>query len=267
MDKEVSKEQLPSRTTVFLQVSQSNLPGKEVFMAQVRERKVIDVQRLANEVGRVNRTYTPDAYAIMFRCMADEIYRAIANGHDIDLGFGRLELGVRGSFPSQQAPFDPDRQELTVNFVPSPRMKQLLASLPCENNTEPNKRQPFLTGVNTQNCEYDKNGRHVNSLPAGRPTNLFLFGERIKLAGTHPDVGITFLSPAGETYTYHAEDVIYNTPSSLLLPSRFELTPGSWKCTLRTQYREAGGLYKEPRTAIRSFTVAEDTPVQQSPKA
>lgn len=260
MDKEISKYQLKEGKTVSLQVSESNLPGKQVCTAQVKNRKTVDFTKLADEVARVNRIYTADAYAIMFRYMADEVYRAINDGCDIDLGFGRLELGVRGSFITPQEPFDPEQQELVVNFVPSPRMKQLLAHLHCENRTEEKKRQPVLSSVNTENRERYENWRRVNCLPAGQPTNLFLFGERIKLVGTDPEVGITFLSPSGETYTYHPEDVIYNTPSSLLLPSRFELTPGTWKCTLQTQYREAGGLYKTPRQAIRQFTVSEEPP-------
>lgn len=260
MDKEISKYQLKEGKTVFLQVSESNLPGKQVCTAQVKNRKTVDFTKLADEVARVNRIYTADAYAIMFRYMTDEIYRAINNGCDIDLGFGRLELAVRGSFTTPLAPFDPDEQELVVNFVPSPRMKQLLAHLRCKNDTEMNKRQPFLSSVNTENREQYENWRRVNCLPAGQPTNLFLFGKRIKLVGEDPNVSITFLSPTGESYVYHPADVVYNTPSSLLLPPRFELTPGTWECTLQTQYREAGGLYKAPRQAILQFTVSENPP-------
>ena len=111
-----------------------------------------------------------------------------------------------------------------------------------------------------ENREQYENWRRVNCLPAGQPTNLFLFGKRIKLVGEDPNVSITFLSPTGESYVYHPADVVYNTPSSLLLPPRFELTPGTWKCTLQTQYREAGGLYKAPRQAILQFTVSENPP-------
>ena len=263
MDKELYENQLPTSTRkVLIQVNKSNLPGNDAYTGRVRFRQVMDIAKLAKCAASKNRIYSADLMASVFRLMADEIYEAIEEGFNVDIGVGRLELTVRGAFNNPNA--RPDRNEHVVqpNFVPSPQLKQRVANLKCINDSR-DIFKPRLMYINGENQYYPEgNPLLVNKLQMGTYPVLFLFGQKLKLEGEHPDVGLRFLSPAGEEYRYTTANMLYNTPSHLVFRPTFDLTPGLWTCTVCTQYNPSSRPYKQPRTGTLSFTVRDATDTQ-----
>ena len=57
------------------------------------------------------------------------IAQEIANGNHLDFGEFSVGLKLRGGFPSANAPYDSDRNSLSVEITPSTRIKKAVSSL------------------------------------------------------------------------------------------------------------------------------------------
>jgi hypothetical protein len=79
--------------------------------------------------------------------------------------------------------------------------------------------------------------------------NLKISGQKIKIAGDNPAVGILFRSQddPDSTYTVDASDIVTNNPSELMIVIPALIADG-YTLEVTTQYTTSGDLLKAPRT-------------------
>jgi hypothetical protein len=86
--------------------------------------------------------------------------------------------------------------------------------------------------------------------------NLRIRGNKLKLVGEHPDVGVYFVNEAtGEEIKVEADEVVDNKPSELMIVVP-QLGAGLYSLKAVTQFT-TGAVLKEPRTVTfdRTLTV------------
>ncbi|MDD4990637.1 MAG: DUF4469 domain-containing protein [Paludibacter sp.] len=88
------------------------------------------------------------------------------------------------------------------------------------------------------------------------PSNaLKIKGIKIKLVGTHPDVGVYFINETtGERTKVPAYDIVTNLNSQLMVIIP-ELQPGCYRLEHITQYAGSAILLAEPRTSTFAPTL------------
>lgn len=81
------------------------------------------------------------------------------------------------------------------------------------------------------------------------PGNCFtLLGKNIKIAGTHPSVGITLTNKQKENFRIPVEDIIVNWPSKLVFFISKHIPENEYELAVTTQYSSGGHLLKAPRS-------------------
>lgn len=90
---------------------------------------------------------------------------------------------------------------------------------------------------------------------AGR--NYRLQGRQIKVAGTHPSVGIVLVATDGTLTPIPQDMIAVNNPSEVLLLLPPNLADGEYELRLTTQFSGSSTLLKEPRTLTRTLTIGE----------
>ena len=264
MDKELPKDRLGVKPhKAFLRVTKSNLPGSASYKANLVNRETVGMEELAAHAVARSCSYSQETLIAAYRILKEELYDALRRGLNVDFEFGRIEMGVSGAFRSALDPFDPERNQLVANLRPSPRLRQLAASIPAENMTTdffPNSPQPAYVSlrIEPRTAESDE---PYNQLPAGTHKHVSVYGRRLRLMGDHPDVGIRLRSlESGEEHFYPAADILVNTSSRLCFVPGFPLTAGEWELTVYSQFTPTYHLYQQPRYGTLAFTVYDETP-------
>ena len=95
-----------------------------------------------------------------------------------------------------------------------------------------------------------------NQLPAGEHPFISIYGDRLKLAGDSPEVGLTLRSvETGDEHFSPAADMLVNSGQRLCFVPGFAFGAGEWEAIVCTQFTPTYHLYKEPRYGTLTFTV------------
>lgn len=259
MDKELPKSDLgltPAKTQI--RVSKSYLPGSKCYKANVFFRQTIDIEGIAERIVDKRSEYRKETLINTFSLIKHEIYNAIESGFNVDFGFGRLEVTVAGSFESEGQKFDRKRHVLTPNLRPSPQLRQRTARIPAENITcqvQSNSPHPYYVSLAIQ-PRTPESTEPYNRLPAGTHPFISIYGDRLKLMGDLPCVGLMLRCvETGEEHFYTSEEMLINSSIRLCFTPGFAFTPGEWEATVITQFNPSYRLYKKERVGYLSFTV------------
>jgi thiol:disulfide interchange protein len=80
--------------------------------------------------------------------------------------------------------------------------------------------------------------------------NLKIAGNKLKIAGDDAVNGIYFVNQTTQERTkVDASEIVTNNPSELIIVIP-ELTAGTYKVEVTTQYSSSNGVLKSPRTAV-----------------
>lgn len=255
----------PKPLRVLIRVKDSGLPGVGGCVGQVVHAPTLSVEDLAARAVSRGSVFTKAELTLAFRTMADELYRAVEEGNNVDFLFGRTTLGVLGRFGSPLDPFDAKRHTISASLQPAPRLKQTAARIPAENINQTNSPfAPHPAAVSASSDPNDYDAERFNQLYEGEATFLFIHGKYLMLMGEDPSVGIRVRClDTGESYEVRREELIFNSATRLgFLPKR-PLTAGTWEITITTQYSRSYTPVKHPRTGGLTFTVlpvSDDTP-------
>lgn len=260
MDKELPKSELPKPLRkLSFRVSKSHLPGNASYKGSVVWQRTLDIDNIAARVVDKRSEYRKETLVNTFNLLKEEIYEALEEGYNVDFGFGRTELTMNGPFETPYEKFDPDRHTLAARLRPAPRLKQRVANLKAVNETYQvdynSMPRPTYVSLRIQPRTPDSDEPY-NQLPAGEHPFISIYGDRLKLAGDSPEVGLTLrCAETGEERFYAAADMLINSGGRLCFVPGIEFTPGEWLATVGTQFTPTYHLYKEPRYGTLTFTV------------
>ena len=158
MDKKIDEELLDRPVDIRLKLNRQTAPdGETYYRANVQHRPTLDEQDLAGRVADKRSEMRPETLLYAYRCLKEEIYEALLNGHSVDLGFGLLTLRVQGRFEHPADRFDPARHAFNVAFTPAPRLLQLEKSLTAQ---PPSPRRP---------TDVRSSSKPIRTTPPGHP--------------------------------------------------------------------------------------------------
>ena len=197
MDKKIDEELLDRPVDIRLKLNRQTAPdGETYYRANVQHRPTLDEQDLAGRFADKRSEMRPETLLYAYRCLKEEIYEALLNGHSVDLGFGLLTLRVQGRFEHPADRFDPARHAFNVAFTPAPRLLQLEKSLTAQPpSTQTADRRPVILEANYRNPSFTSAlirdaAMHGCTYIPGKRWLLYqaLTGFRI-FTGETPDIG------------------------------------------------------------------------------
>ena len=260
MDKELPKSELPKPfRKLSLRVSKSHLPGNASYKGSVVWQRTLSIDDIAARVVDKRSEYRKETLITTFNILKREIYDAIEEGFNVDFGFGRTEITLNGSFESLYEKFDPERHTLAPRLRPSPELKQRVANLRAVNETYQldynSQPRPAYVSLRIQPRTPDSDEPY-NQLPAGEHHFISIYGDRLKLMGDDPRVGLYLHRPDGsEEHFYPPSEVLINTGKRLCFTPGFAFTDGEWVAEVVTQYTPNSRPYKQPRYGTLTFLV------------
>lgn len=258
MDK-ATPDDRPASRTVLIRLSECNLPGSgNTFRATIPFRRLITVEDLAQRLAERGCSVRKETLVMAYEMMTSEIYNALEDDYNVDIGLGKVELNVSGSFdfnPGIKLPIG-ERYPLVAGFRPSPRLRQVAGHIPVKVcDFFPNAPRPGSVGtVEKEQTEVNL----FNTLPEGYDRPVFIHGKLMKISGDHPEVGITIAHlDSGLTYTVPPSMLIINQSTRLCFLPSHPFAAGEWEIEIATQYNRSYRPYKQPRKGSLTFTVRE----------
>ncbi|MDR0427715.1 MAG: DUF4469 domain-containing protein [Dysgonamonadaceae bacterium] len=173
-----------------------------------------------------------------------EMAYRLCDGFSINTGWFTASVHIRGTFDSPLEHFNPDKHRVLFEFHQGSELRKELSTVTVE--------VLGLAEVGAVIAQVvDMKTGSVDDLltPNG---NLKITGQKIKVVGDEPGVGILFRSmeDPDATYTVDPLDIVINNPSELMIVLPY-LPPDSYKLEITTQYSgNKRQLLNQPRTAV-----------------
>ncbi|WP_455621092.1 DNA-binding domain-containing protein [Parabacteroides sp.] len=260
MDKELPDSDLPKPLRkLSFRVSKSHLPGSKSYKGSVVWQRTLSIEDIAQRVVDKRSEYRKGTLVTTFNLLKEEIYDAMEEGYNVDFGFGRTELTLNGPFETLYEKFDPKRHALAPRLRPAPQLKQRVANLRAVNETYQldynSMPRPTYVSLRIQPRTPDSDEPY-NQLPPGEHPFISIYGDRLKLMGDDPRVGLYLRSADGaEEHFYPPSEVFINTGQRLGFTPGFAFTEGEWVAEVVTQYGFHTRPYKVPRQGTLTFRV------------
>lgn len=184
----------------------------------------------------------PDAMEYHVKLFLEEMSELMADGYAINTGYFEAAASIRGSFYFKHDKFDADRHSVTYKFSQGTVMRKKAST------TEAEILHVASNNFGIQHVVDNHTGSENNLLT---PSNaLKIKGIKIKLVGTHPDMGVYFINETtGERTKVPACDIVTNMNSQLMIMIP-DLQPDSYRLELLTQYAGSTIPLAEPRSTI-----------------
>jgi hypothetical protein len=217
--------------------------------AKVISERTLSVQDICRTaVNRAKAPTTPEAMEHNVGLFLKEMAYQLMNGFAINTGYFTASAQVRGVFNNSRETFDPRKHSILFRFNQGDLLRKEI----------PNVTVQIMglgeSGIIISHVVDHKTGS-VNDLltPGG---TLKIRGGKLRIAGDHIDVGVSFEDEAGNAVKVAEQDIIVNNPSELIveIPA---LIPGKYKLVINSQYTGSSTLLKDVRTAVyeKLFTV------------
>lgn len=218
------------------------------FKAQTISSKTLGIKNIClSFCSKPGSGVDPDAMEYHVRLFLEEMGELLSNGFAINTGYFAAAASIRGSFASRHDNFDKKKHAVTYKFTQGAILRKKASETQAE-----------ILHVSDQNYGIqqviDNHSGSENDLLT--PSNaLKIKGIKIKLIGTHPDVGIYFINETtGERTKVPAFDIVTNLNSQLIVVIP-DLQPGSYRLEHITQYAGSTIPLTEPRTSTFALTL------------
>ncbi len=180
--------------------------------------------------------------------LRDIAMEQVANGASVEFGLGYYSLGVEGVFVGDNAQWDSSRHSLTIKATPTSALRSLIKKVMV------NVRGMATVGAIINTVMDVASGEENARLTPGGGVNLT--GTKIKIAGDHPDCGITLSNEADGKLTRIAHNMItQNDPSRITFIVPASLPEGDYKLSITTQFSNSTQLLKEPRIYVFDYVL------------
>jgi hypothetical protein len=216
------------------------------FYAKVISERTLNIDDICDSaVGRGNAPTTKEAMKINVELFLKEMSYQLKDGYSVNTGYFTATPYIKGVFKSIKDKFDSMRHSLYFLFSQGEILRKEAAEVEVE-----------ITGVGEAGILIVevvdvKTGSVNNRITPNR--NLRIKGNKLKLAGENPDVGVYFVNEAtGELIK--VDEIVDNKPSELMIIVP-QLEAGLYLIQVTTQFSSASILLKEPRSVIFDKTL------------
>lgn len=177
-----------------------------------------------------------------------EAYFAMMDGFSINNGYDITYLTMEGKFNGPHDTYDPERHKLKICIVPTERANKELQNVIVDIQGVA-KVGPQITRV------IDLSSGNINqTLKPG--SCITIEGRRLKITGTNDSCGIHLLNTDDNTAIHLSGNDIYcNEPRRLMAQLPHDLTTGTYRLSITTQYCDPKCNVKSPRTVTFEHTL------------
>lgn len=225
----------------------------ESYFARVISRGTCTLENLADDLVLSGKDFglSPAQLVEVAKAFNAAKIARVSDGFTVDDGIARTSAKVEGTFLSENDSFTPERHSVGISVTTSSAVKGKLSNLKPVIR-QGNSSCPTITAV------HDLESRGGDTLTKGG--FLEVTGTKIKVAGTHGDVGLYFenVEDPDKTVKLTAEKLGTNASTRLacVIPSTLEA--GKYKVKVNTQSLGSKALRKDPQsfTFETVFTVA-----------
>lgn len=216
------------------------------FSAQVTPTRSYDLEAVISEMLRRGNLVTRTDAVAVINAVQETVVDIIRDGGIVNLPLFNTSFSISGVFESPLDSFDGNRHKLNVNLSKGVLLRA------AEKEVALQKSSTVTPTPNILEVKDEVSGKTNDVLTPGGIIQLW--GNNLRIAGTHADVGLWFVPEAGSPVK--AEVVAVNKPSSLLamIPP---LTAGKWTVKVVTQYAAGGKTLATPKvnTFNKTLTV------------
>ena len=209
------------------------------FTAKVISERTLNVKEICKmAVSRGGAPSTAEAMEHNVALFLKEMSYQLMDGYSVNTGYFTANAQVRGVFDSRNEAFNPAKHSILFRFNQGDLLRKEI----------PNVKVQVMgvgeSGIVISHVVDSKTGS-VNDLltPGGA---LKIKGGKLKIAGDHPDIGVSFEDEAGGSVKVDERDLIVNKPSELIvhIPA---LSAGRYQLVICTQFSGSANSLKEPR--------------------
>jgi hypothetical protein len=215
------------------------------YVARVSSEHSLNVGQIAESAATrggadISAAAMEHAVNLWLREMA---YR-LCDGFSINTGYFTASVHIRGVFDNPQEHFDPAKHQILFEFHQGTELRKELPSVTVD-----------IEGLADSGAVIaqvtDMSSGSVNRfLTPGR--NLKIAGQKIRVAGNKPNVGVYLRAREAEDVFFQIpdKDIVINNPGELMivipdLPADF-----TYRLEVTTQFSNSKRLLNEPRTAV-----------------
>lgn len=214
------------------------------FVARASSEQSLNVRQVAEAaVSRGGADTTVAAMVHNVELWLQEMGYQICDGFSINTEWFTVSVHIKGVFDSPHDRFDPARHTIVFEFHQGSKLLKERSTVTVD------ILGVAESGTVISQVKDMKTGSVNDVLTPGR--NLKITGQKIRIAGDKPGVGILFRSmdDPDATYPVAAEDIVVNNPSEVMIviPA---LIKDTYRLEITTQFTTGKQLLNEPRTAV-----------------
>jgi hypothetical protein len=211
-----------------------------------RTNKVDDLIRIA--VARrtdLNAATLKASYEILKSIALEEL----THGASVEFGLGYNSLAVNGIFVGDHARWDSQQNSLALRVTPTAEVRNAVKNITVD------VRGMASSGTFINTLTDVSSGETNTRLTPGGGVNLT--GNKIKIAGDLPDIGIRLINQASAEETLILPNsLLTNDPSKVTFIVPSTLSAGDYRLSLTTQFSNSITLLKESRTYLFDYVLA-----------
>lgn len=211
-------------------------PDEPVF--RIVSSGTANLQRIIKEIMSYNPGISPETVVYALALERKAVKRLLKLGWRVNNELFEAAIQARGS--ARTGRWDPENDSLYIEFQQAKEIQEILEEVDVW-------RQAIPVSVGK-----DRTMEQIEFSVV--PMNCIqLIGQNIKLAGSHPSVGITLTNGQGERFRISEAQLILNQPSKLMFFIPENMSKGNYTLNVITQYSE-DGLLNTPRSLSQSIS-------------
>lgn len=204
-----------------------------------------DRQRIVSEIMEINPGLERETVAAVLDLEKRVVQKLLLTGYRVNNGLYNAVAQFKGTVLNNA--FDPARNTVYVSFTQGKDLREAIEATTVEIVGEKGSSMYVAGGEDT--------ATRAPGFTATAGRNYTLTGQRIKVAGTDPSVGITLTSADDEVTRITDDMIAVNDPSRLIFLIPAGLADGEYTLTVTTQWNNSQSLLKTPRSVTQKLYI------------
>lgn len=188
--------------------------------------------------------------------LMEEMARAVASGFCVSTPLFYVQPMASGVVMEEELskPVDRERVKVYGSFRQGPLLAEAMAKAHLRLFLQPASTGPYIAGMVSA---MQPTATRAAAVPMQAGEMVVITGDKLKIMGEDPSVGITLTSvgESSKSYQIPAAKISPNTPKKLQFVLPADITEGEWLVKVTTQYSTNKYLTKEPRSFELSHPV------------
>jgi hypothetical protein len=215
--------------------------AKGKYFARTNHEAMLDIEQVcASLKDRGGSVSQYDALVFDVKQFFNELIYQICDGFAVNCGYFSIHPNIGGTFDSPNETYDPKKNPIDIRYRTRKALKEALKHVTVEIVGLANVDAYVDEFLDVQSDTVDE-----TLTPS---YDFIISGEKIKIAGDDPSVGIYFVDANNPNVTVKVDDKLTENGATKLIGRIPALTAGGYKVRIVTQYTSGGALLKASRT-------------------